>query len=574
MVMQNTRRPDIAPPAAVANDSQIDAGDASKKAGLRAVGYDEGAAMLSPAPAAEAKNDAAKTEDPKAKEARIRASWEASLGKFLGGKLFDLLKEHVSQAGLEGYAKEGIGAIGKAIPGLVKPTKAGAAGGLLDEAAEAQALQAFLGALTPILTGAAEKWVEGADGQKVLAAISGWVEGHPRTVAVSLGSAAIAAAVAAYLSDMDIPALEHTFKLGGGASLDLATELGSLQNLAVQAASAAVKWQGDGLKASIGAAYKEGGGVSATAGASVDKALNKNTSVSGNGSVALAENGRITAKIDGGLKSKVNGTPLEFAAGVDHSRGGGDEASTKVVGKVVLGEGGKQTEVNGSWDPGSDTFEFGIDQKFMAELEGGGKLNYSSHAGTDGSKMNVAWSKNDLSAQLDLAMREGANTLGLSTAYKNKEGAQAAGSATFDMDSSRLTALSAKLGWQDPAAFKGFMVEYQRKWMADTGADSHHVAAQLEYAIGKLEGRLSGSVDLNGNDITKARADLLLGYKLNNDWRALAGAGYATEMNAQGGMDKQLEARLGMQYKNVAFTAGYRPDSKAWTVGLTIPLGR
>ncbi|MEZ4269067.1 MAG: hypothetical protein R3F39_22155 [Myxococcota bacterium] len=574
MVMQSTRRPDAAPPAAVANDSQVEGADASKKASLRAVDYDEGAAMLSPAPAAEAKNDDAKTEDPKAKEARIRASWEASLGKFLGGKLFDLLKEHVSQAGLEGYAKQGIGAIGQAIPGLVKPTKAGAAGGIIDEASEAQALQAFLGALTPILTGAAEKWVEGADGQKVLAAISGWVEGHPRTIAVSLGSAAIAAAVAAYLSDMDIPALEHTFKLGGGASLDLATELGSLQNIAVQAASAAVKWQGDGVKASLGAAWKEGGGVSATVGAGVEKELNKNTSVSGNGSVALAENGRITAKIDGGLKSKVNGTPLEFAAGVDHSRGGGDEASTKVVGKVVLGEGGKQTEVNGSWDPGSDTFEFGIDQKFVQELEGGGKLNYSSHAGTDGSKMNLAWSKNDLSAQLDLAMKEGANTLGLSTAYKNKEGMQASGSATFDMDSNRLTALSAKLGWQDPAAFKGFMIEYQRKWMADTGADSHHVAAQLEYAIGKLEGRLSGSVDLNGNDMTKAKADLLLGYKLNNDWRALAGAGYASEMNAQGGMDKQFEARLGMQYKNVAFTAGYRPDSKAWTVGLTIPLGR
>jgi hypothetical protein len=576
MVMTNTQRPQVAPPVSVASDTDVAGDKSAKGAALRAVGYDEGAAMLSPAPETDtAKAEEPAKEDPKAKEARIRASWEASLGKFLGGKLFDLLKQHVSQAGLTGYAKQGIDALGAAVPGLAKPTKEGAAGGLMDEAAEAEALAKFLGALTPILTGAAEKWVEGEDGQKLLGAITGWVEGHPRTVAVSLGTAAIAAAVAAYLSDMDIPTLEHTFKLGGGASLDVATELGSLQNIAVQAASAAVKWQGDGVKASLGAAWKDGGGVSAKVDASVDHAIDKNTSVNANGSVELDQEGRVTAKLDGGLKGKVKGTPLELAAGINNAQGGGKDATTLVTGKVVLGDSGKQTALSGTWNPDTDKFDFGIDQKFVQELEGGGKLSYGNHVGTDGNKLNLAWSKNDLSAQLDVAMKEGMNTLGTSVAYKNKEGVQASGSATFDMDSERLTALSAKLGWQDPEAFKGFLVEYQRKWLAEPGVDSHHVAATLEYAVGRLEGRLSGSVDLNGGDLTKGKADLLLGYKLNQDWRALAGAGYSTAQNGQtGGMDQQLEARLGLQYKNVAITAGYRPDAKAWSIGLTIPLGR
>ncbi|MCB9788623.1 MAG: hypothetical protein H6744_18250 [Deltaproteobacteria bacterium] len=566
----------MAPPATVAADADSELAPDARKAQLRAVGYDEGAAMLSPAPAAQGDKapDAAQEEE-KAKAARIRASWEASLGRFLGGKLFDLLKEHVSQAGLEGYAKDGIGAIGDAIPGLVKPTKAGAAGGILDEAGEAQALQTFLGALTPILTGAAEKWVEGADGQKVLGAISGWVEGHPRTVAVSLGAAAIAAAIAAYLSDMDIPTLEHTFKLGGGASVDLSTELGSLQAIAVQAASAAVKWQGEGAKASIGASWKEGGGVSATVDAGIERELGGDAKVNANGSVSLAQDGRLTAKLDGGLKGKVRGTPLEVGAGLSHGQGGDADAATRVNGKVVLGDGGQQTALTGSWDPGSDQFEFGVDQKVVQELEGGGKVSYANHVGTDGGKMNLAWSKNDVSAQLDLAMKEGMNTLGASAAWKNEEGAQASGSATVDLDSGRLTALGAKLGWQDPDAFKGFMVEYQRKWMNDQGVDSHHLAATLEYAIGKLEARVSGGVDLQGGQLTRSRADVLMGYGLSPDWKMLGGASYERNLNGQtGGMDSQLEARLGLQYKNVAFTAGYRPESKAWTVGLTIPLGR
>lgn len=218
-------------------------------------GYEEGAALLKPdkAPAPEDAKAAEKKDVERL--AAAKKGYEQALGKFLGGKLFDLVHKELAAAKLLGYGKKGVDAMG-AVTDLIKPTDDGAAGGVMDEQAEADAAKAFADALVQWAQGEAGKWLEGDDGQALLEKINHWVEGHPRTVALSLVGAALAAATVAYVTNASIPELSQSFKLGKGFQLKGGADLGKVQDIALRAAELGLSYQAEGLSAGLSAKYE------------------------------------------------------------------------------------------------------------------------------------------------------------------------------------------------------------------------------------------------------------------------------------------------------------------------------
>lgn len=236
-------------------DAQKDQADASSADSAALAGLDAGPEA---AQGQSAELNGGTPEEKKEQErvARAQASWEGLLGEKLGGTLFDLLQKHVSYAKLNEYASGATGKIAETLKGgVVKPIKGSV---VLDEAKEAEALNAFLAALAPAIQEQVQAWVGSEGAQGFLKDSAEWVQGHPGAVLGIAGAAAIGAAVAAFLSDYDPGEFAKTFNLGKGWSVGGAVDVASLQkilNKGVDSAKAFVAYEGEKLKASISATY-------------------------------------------------------------------------------------------------------------------------------------------------------------------------------------------------------------------------------------------------------------------------------------------------------------------------------
>ncbi len=616
-----SNRPDAATAALNDNvDSAADAGVDAKRE-LRGAGYEEGAAALAPSKDGGKDGGKDKAATDKERLAKLQASWEAALGKWLGGKLFEVVKANVSPAALLGYAKQGVEAMGK--------SAGGAAGGLLKDKDGAAAVNKFVTALMPEIEAAANKWLAGESGQKVLNEVSGWVMDHPRTVAASLGGAAIGAAVAAYLSDMDIPTLERVFKVGDtGLSVGGSVDVGSLQHIAFQAATASIAYKSKGLNASLKGEVDKDGKGKATLAASAEGKVGKEGTLNAKGSASLTTDGTLKASVDGGLKTKVGGTALEVAAGLSHSDGKAADPTTKVNARVAFGEKGEQKTVSGTYNPGDGSFELKLDQTTLegaltagttlsrdangltsqglsasyaasdrdkisvlgdrrSDGAAGAQVSYEHKAGKDGGlyaaltagtgthkglDAKVGWSEDKLKSELHLAMKDGLSTVGGSASYGGKTGLHASASADLNLTDAQLQKFAMQLGWKDPEKFRSFLIGYKAEWMAENAEYAHEFNVMLEYAVGRVAGRLTGTMGVQGGQVTKGNLDLTGAYTLNDDWKLLGSVGMAgNSMAAPGAYDPNLQLGAGVQYKNVAIKATYTPETKSWGVGLTIP---
>ena len=324
---------------------------------------------------------AAGAEAEKKRAAANQAQWEAILGKALGDKLFDLLKENVSAAQLTKYAEQGTKALADQLGSLGDKA-------FKDDKSQAAALDGFMKALSPKLKEMADEWLKGPSGQKLFGAVSEWVQEHPKTVVASLAVAAIGAAVGAYLANMDPPALEKMFKLGKGFSAGGKIDIGPIQKLAIQAASATVAYEAKGLSASITAAMenKDGHkttslegkvkgdlGANTTANASgkisdtdgktttsvdagIESKLGKDTKVQGTGHLVKNPDGTAQVKLDAGLDTKLGGKDVSVSGGVSQTRGGANGTSTDVTGKVKLGDDKNNMTADGTWNPQTRAF--------------------------------------------------------------------------------------------------------------------------------------------------------------------------------------------------------------------------
>jgi hypothetical protein len=347
--------------------------------------------------------------------AAARKGWEELLGEKLGGKAFDLIREHVSFADLQGYAKQGTAA-------LADLAKAPFSEGKTFSSKDAEALNALAAAFAPELQKLADKWLESDSGKRVFGAISEWVEEHPGAVtaiAAGLGAIAIGAGVVALISGMDPPAIEQTFKIAKGLKLDAKLDLASVKDFAVQSAELGMSYSAGGFSAKLGGStkQKDGGGQDVTVqggvgyekdgfnaeanaqwnsekGTSADakigyktegfeagadakygeKGLSGGAKIAGKGGtekfkgnylaeVRVDEEGRTQVTFNGGIETVLKDMPAELKAGLTHAAGGGQESSTKIDASLVLGEKGKEQTVKGSIDPKTGAFTLTFERK-------------------------------------------------------------------------------------------------------------------------------------------------------------------------------------------------------------------
>jgi hypothetical protein len=601
---------------------QAEVSETSSNADLRSASYEEGAEMLKPG------TDPAEAEAARLK--RAQESWEKLFGDKIGGELFALVSKHLSASEFSGYAHSGVKAIAEAAGGLVKPSEAGAAGGIVDTKAEAAALNKLIAALAKDVAVSADAWLESEKGQQLAQSMSQWVQEHPGWTTGIVVTSAITAAVVAYLQNVDIPELEQTFKLGDGLTASAALDLGKIQSLSIQAAKATLAYQTEGFQGSVTVAHDGEKDVnSVTAKLSGAGALGHSLTADGKADAIIRDDGSLTLSASGGLESSLGGQPVRAEAGVSQTQQDGTSTSERVTASVRLGEDGANREYSGHFDRVDDTFELrstrvlndgatsitetvGRDATGMMSsgresshslseghnlamreesnaLGGGQRLSYSGtdlggplsfglSAGTGtlaGMNANLDYNRGDVEAALDLEIKDQISHLSLSAGSKPADGWSYGANAKMNLSDSRFEELGTNLGWQHPTEFKSFALGYKAKWLEQNPEMQHHFDSSFEYAAGRVSGRLTGSMDLQGRTLMGTQADLLMGYQLNPDWTALAGVGYQGQRNADTHhIDGTMSYQSGVQYKkNIAFTVGYTPESEEWRVGIVIPLG-
>lgn len=826
---------------------------------LRTAGFAQGSALL--APGAEQKGG---TDEEAQRVAAAQAGWESLLGQSIGGKAFEAIQKHVSVDKLLEYAKKATESLGKAANKGIKPTGEGAAAGLMDEQSEADALNKMLAALGPALVEAANEWLESDSGTAVRTDISQWIEEHPATVTSSVAVIVIGAAVAAWLSNAEVPTLKKMFNINDRWSAGGSIDLGRIQNLSVQAATLAVAYEGEKIKGSLEGSYeatevdgekganigvagrlsrgenltlsingnltqvggrvvasstsgalkivdakagntytlgadgkwnedgsgeqnvelggefkdgdvvvgslnltgknvtvvgadgqilrtstgaltavvspkgsstttvhvngkveeKAGGatitsydgsvvvlssdkqtshtlgvdgsqsstgagemgvqytletkngdvssgrlelggrrvmiideagnvvstdtanvkvvydasGANVTAAASVASDGSGSASVKGEfetsggteittkGEVKVDEAGDATVLVEGGVSTLLDDTPLSFD--LNHQRNTGDTSpKDQWGGRFLLGDSNNQYDLNGHYDFATDGFRFesarvladgsfrwsesiesdGTDtvgtQGFTYNPAGAYNFNFSESTSGDqswqtvgmgrqmgkdgglgydlnattgdrtGLDLGIDYQRDKFKAALDLAMSEAASTVSASGSYDSGDGITLSASGKYDLDEGRLQELGAEMGFRDPEAFKTFMLDYKRTWQSDHAAYSDRFGVLIERALGDVQVRLKGDLTLTDGQLTNTSVDGLAAYGINENWKALGGAGYEMDrgFNTDINSDRYY-LQGGVQYKDVGVVIQYDPPQGGRGHGASLKL--
>lgn len=181
-------------------------------------------------------------------------SWRGLLGEWLGGELYDVISDQTHEEALMEAGKE-------ALKGAAEGSVDFLAGldGLTADGSEAIKKFATELSKTAILEG--NKFLESEAGQRLVGRISRWVDKNPGYVV----AIAVLAAAGAIAADVDIPEIEQDFKLGDNFSGEAAIDLGSLRNIAIEAARLNMQYVSGQFKATAGVAYEQDEGVSGEA---------------------------------------------------------------------------------------------------------------------------------------------------------------------------------------------------------------------------------------------------------------------------------------------------------------------
>jgi hypothetical protein len=546
----------------------------------------------------------------KAKEERaaeVTAKWEESLGKAIGAPLAKLVLQHVSLESLNGYVQAGLNAAAPGVGAILKSTVDGA-----DK--EAKAVETFSKGLSGVVTGQVDAWIKSESGQKVLKAISDWVQDNPAWVMTIVGSAAILGGIIAYVANPSVD-LSVPFGLGNGWEAKVGLDMGKLRELAFKGASAELSYKSANiaLKGSAKTENKDGKNTT-TLGAEVKGAVGAGTTMEANSTVAIAED-KTTVKLGGKMNTEVVGKNVEV--------GGNYSTDGEIKGSIKVGEKGNSREISGTKKGDEITFstkqifeggsveqvtksdaKTGKDsQQTNASVDLGKGQSLKMSGGTEGSSIayqgkdvgvkgldvkagagqgadgatnvnaGVKYDDGTLSANLDYTMKQGKSSLNLGASAKSEDGYQIGGS--LKLDNGMMTELALKMGYQSPDQFKTFLLGYKQTWVKENSEYAHHFDALLEYSLGRWYGRVQGGLDITGGRVSKTNLDLGLGYGLNKDWKVIGG------MQMNGALDQKTnqfdmgyKPYVGLQYKNVGVGVYYDTQNKSGGAMLTIPLGR
>lgn len=148
-------------------------------------------------------------------------NYEATLGKFLGGKLYGAVADAVKLDKMSGYAH---GALDAAIDQIVA-----AVGDASGPEFEQKAAPLFDQALTQVLGPYVDQFMEGP-GKDLTASLQSWVDANPRAVA----ALAVLAAIGTVASNALIPKLKAKIKIAPGVEASIEAKLGRFQAISLE----------------------------------------------------------------------------------------------------------------------------------------------------------------------------------------------------------------------------------------------------------------------------------------------------------------------------------------------------
>jgi len=534
------------------------------------------------------------TERTKEGTAEGLANYEATLGKWLGPKIYKAIAPHLTLDKMADYADQ---AFTGGLTALVD--QLGNLEGEVDEAA----IDKFNKALVEQFGEVAGDWLEG-DGKGFAEKVAGWVDTHPGTI-VTIALLAAAGAIAA---DMDIPTLKHKLGITDNLSAELEAKLGSLRNISLQSIEATLKWQSEGVSASVTSGYDDEAGTH-THGMQTTLTGDKDTfSFTGEGTFkgndlelwSLDANfkhfleGQKDRKSDDGFEAGAGYSKTEddgrIATGLIRTtdgdlittHSGNFNLDTGLITltdsyKLLLDSGSLEFSKSSNSD-GDQTNKLGYENDFGNGLKGSFSLEQMLKSqGVDSAydldasqkmELGLSYSRDWLTTELDAVFDSaGDSTLSGKLDTEFGGGFVAGGQGSFRLNDPRLTEMGAYFGFRSSDEFTTFLGRYQ----FDAGKDSHTLSVLMEKQLGVIYGRIQHSsvfTDSNIANETSAHAGYFFDDK--KDVGIIGGATY----QSSGEGDHHVIPQLGMQIKGVPLLVGYDIQSKGWTVGLTLPFGR
>ncbi len=537
---------------------------------LRGVGYEEGSRALSPrgdGDPPEAPKPAAATEEERTETQR--QSYEALLGQFLGGKLFELVTKHTTPDRIMKYASKAVDALIKAAGDQV-----GKIQGLDDESR--QAAGALVEVLGQILDEQAEAYLASEEGQELAKKVSNYVAGHPGQVIAAI----LLAAAAAVAANVSLPEIAAKTSLARGVDAEVQAKLGRIRDIALESISVRVQFTSGRFKAEAGVAHEDGettGTVGASYGDETGQVSTRAT---------LDKDGLLSAQVGvRGQKNNVSGS-----AGVAWKRDAGTSAD------ATIEVGDKKDHLSAAakyeFDKGllnvrlsREVTEGFFTRSNSLVLEGGKAssehtLRYAKDgrslevkhttgaAGETNTSLATRYSARDLTVALDAAFGSAGNTVSASVEGHPKEGMIYKADATYSLSDSRFLNYGASFGFQDPKKFEGFLLEYRRNNAPQVPEDRFR--ATVEFTIQQMMFRVQDETVLKGGRLSSGTASAHAAYPLRKDLALIGGVTYGYGPDRTVGTMPQV----GLQIKDIPVLVGYDTNSKAWTLRLTIPFGR
>jgi hypothetical protein len=498
------------------------------------------------------------------------ANYQASLGSWLGGELYQAVAPHLTLAALQGYAKDGLSSALK--------SGVGALGGLEGDVDKA-AIKQFGEALAAQYGDLAAKWLDTPAGKDLAGGLASWIDAHPRLV-VLVG---LLAAGGAVLADMDVPKLKQEFELAEGLTAGLEAKLGSFRNLALEEVKAHLSYQSGPLTAAVKVEHdaEKGQSVSAEVGLKEKDAYSVSADVkfTGDGFEAAGVKGMLqtdAGKIEGGVSRKADADPV-------------------ITGKLTRGDGTTSTADEVSYDAGSGVFRF--KHSDLVGLGKHGKLETSFGAGSDGTNSLGVKGSGSLAPGLtgaagfehstadkggklvdtqaltgSVAYKHGKRFDGAADARIASDGTGHFGAnATWKPDDRWTLSANAKHGFGDKGATSfGGSANYAdgKSKFAATGAFTTEKNKLDLSVMGQHrftdDFALRGAAGFSSSDAGQRYSAGVHGaYFLDKDVALIAGGKYTRDEKGA----NHFVPEVGAQIKGVPLTIGIDTATKRWTVG-------
>lgn len=569
---------------------------------LRGSTYGEAAAALKPKATDGAPATPEEAQKEKERQAAALQSYQAALGSFLGTKLYEVIHKEVTPEKLLGYGND-------ALDGLFKAAgdQAGslATKGGLDKD-ESAAVTALAGVLGQIANEKAQAFLKTPEGQMVLVAIRDYVEGHPWQVIAAI----VVAAAGAVAANVDIPTLKQKIKIADGLTGDVTAKLGKIRDISLQAIQVGLSYEvgklalrgevahseKDGTKGTLTAAYGDDKQKIRAMGTLDDK---------GNLGVGLgyslvrdkleldldsqyAKDAGIggTAKLhwqDGDKSADANATYQDGNLSLGLTTEMKDQLLTYYSrSNATFGENSQSSIGSGVRYANEGTKgDISLDQRLdtgLTTLAASGELTrgafttrgaFSQGFGDGGQtslSAGVKYSKDDLTAELDLALKGGDWTAKTSVA-KDWGRLEAGANSEIRLNDGRLLSLGAHIGFNDPDHFRSFLLDYKRTNAADVPTDVFN--ARVDAKLGEIWARVQNTTTLKGGSLDSSTTSAHAAYFLKPDLALIGGGQYTMGPNPR---DRAL-IQAGVQIRDVPVLVGFNPETKGWTIGLTIPFG-